>query len=144
MEYYCNITINKPINEVLQLFDDPEHLTAWMPGLQSFEHLEGIPGQIGGKSRLVFDNKGKTIELIETVLERDLPTTFKVSYDSPMGYNEVTASFERVSAGQTRYTTFNMFQLAGVMQYLSFLMKSLFKKQSMVYLNAFKEYAEKN
>ena len=52
MKYQNEIEIDLPVNKVVELFDNPENLKRWMPGLQSFEHISGTPGQPGAKSRL--------------------------------------------------------------------------------------------
>ncbi|HET55019.1 MAG TPA: SRPBCC family protein [Ignavibacteria bacterium] len=39
MKYDCRIEINKPINKVVELFDDPNNLHKWMDGLKSIEYL---------------------------------------------------------------------------------------------------------
>ena len=54
MKYTTEIEIEKPIEKVIELFDNPDNLKKWMEGLQSFEHLSGTPGQPGAKSRLFF------------------------------------------------------------------------------------------
>jgi len=143
MKYVCDIIIDKPLAEVVVLFDNPDNLKEWMDGLQSFEHVDGEPGQPGAKSNLNFLHKNKEMVLVETIIERSLPEKFSASYDSGMGYNEVTVSFEEVNANQTKYTTHQFFDLKGFMKIVGFLFPGTFKKQSMVYLNAFKTFAEK-
>ena len=44
MEYKLDIIINKPVAEVIQLFDDPENLKKWQPELVSFDHVSGEAG----------------------------------------------------------------------------------------------------
>jgi len=52
VKYTCEIIINKPVTEVVRLFDNPENLKKWMEGLESFTHISGIPGEEGAKSKL--------------------------------------------------------------------------------------------
>jgi len=52
VKYTCDITINQPIDVVIALFDDPDNMKEWQPGLISFEPFSGEPGQPGAKSRL--------------------------------------------------------------------------------------------
>ena len=54
MRYTQEIEINKPIDQVIALFDNPDNMDKWMDGMQSFEPLSGTPGQAGAKSRLKF------------------------------------------------------------------------------------------
>ena len=54
MKYSTEIEINKPVEKVIELFDNSDNLGKWMEGLHSFEHISGNPGQVGAKSRLKF------------------------------------------------------------------------------------------
>lgn len=36
MKYTCEITINQPLNKVIELFDNPDNLKHWQPGLASW------------------------------------------------------------------------------------------------------------
>lgn len=36
MKYTAEIEINKPIDTVIELFDNPDNMGKWMEGLQSF------------------------------------------------------------------------------------------------------------
>ena len=47
MKYSCELTIDLPRDEVIALFDDPDNLVKWQPGLQSFEHISGEAGAAG-------------------------------------------------------------------------------------------------
>ena len=54
MKYKAEIEIDKSIEEVVDLFNNPDNMDKWMEGLQGFEYISGEPGQVGAKSRLVF------------------------------------------------------------------------------------------
>ena len=36
MKYQNEIEINLPLNRVIELFDNPDNLKRWQPGLESF------------------------------------------------------------------------------------------------------------
>ena len=143
MKYTTQIEINQPIEKVIALFDNPDNLKKWMEGLQSFEHISGTPGQPGAKSKLKFKMGKRDMEMIETVLVRNLPDEFTGSYEVDGVYNVVRNKFEELSENKTRYSTENDFQFKSfAMKVMGFLMPGTFKKQSMKYLKAFKEFAE--
>ena len=75
------IDINLPRDKVVELFDSPDDLFKWQPGLQSFEHISGTPGEPGAKSKLVSLNGKRRIELIQTVTKRNLPDEFNGTYE---------------------------------------------------------------
>lgn len=144
MKYTQEIIINKPIKEVVALFDNSNNLYEWMEGLQKFEHLSGTPGEPGAKSKLLFKMGNREIEMIETITVRDLPTEFSGTYEANGVFNIQKNKFISISDNQTKHVTENEFQFKGVMMNLmGFLMPGAFKKQSYKYLKAFKTFAEK-
>ncbi len=83
MKYSVEIDVNVPRHRFVELFDDPQNLPKWQQGLLSIEHLSGAPGQPGAKSRLLFAFGKRTMEMIETITKRDLPTEFNGTYEAP-------------------------------------------------------------
>lgn len=142
MRYSCEVTINLPRQRVVELFDNPENLKHWMPGLISFEPVSGTPGQPGAISRLEFQMGKRNMVMTETVTVRNLPYEFSGTYNVQNVYNEVKNHFEEIGPQHTRYSTDNYFKFSGVMKLFAFFMQSTFKKTSQDYLNRFKAFAE--
>jgi carbon monoxide dehydrogenase subunit G len=142
MNYTSEIEISKPIEKVIELFDNPENMGKWMEGLQSFEHLSGTRGQPGAKSRLKFKMGKREIEMIETITIRNLPHEFSGTYEAKGVYNLVKNKFVKLSENTTKYITEQEFQFNGFMKLIGLLMPGAFKKQSMKYLVDFKNFAE--
>lgn len=142
MKYSVSIDIERPLDEVIALFDNPENMKHWMEDLLSFEPLSGIPGEPGAKSRLVFQMGKRKMEMIESILVRDLPREFSGAYEAPGVYNEVRNFFESIGENKTRYTTEQEFHFKGMMKLMALLMPGAFKKQSYKYLESFKRFAE--
>lgn len=143
MKYSTEITIDLPRQRVIELFDNEENIFKWMEGLKSFDHLEGEPGKVGAKSEMKFEMGKRKIEMVETILERDLPDSFKMSYESAGVYNEVGNFFSEIDADHTLYRTEHYFRFDGWgMKVMAFLMPGLFKKQSAKYMKDFKAFAE--
>src|SRR3989338_2322851 len=109
MRYTVSIDINAPLDEVITRFDDPEKMKEWMTGLVSFETIEGEPGQVGAKSKLVFKMGKRDMEMIETITERNLPERFAGYYEVKGDYNEVGNGVEAVGENITRYTSDKFF-----------------------------------
>ncbi|MDZ4757559.1 MAG: SRPBCC family protein [Bacteroidota bacterium] len=142
MKYTTEIEINIPVNKVVELFDNPDHLSKWMEGLQSFQHLSGTAGQPGAKSKLVFKLGKRDIEMIETIVVRNLPQEFSGTYEANGVYNVVTNRFIPVGENKTIYITEQEFRFKGFMKLIAVLMPGAFKKQSMKYCSDFKKFAE--
>ena len=144
MKYTTEVEINKPIDRVVELFDNPGNLKEWMDGLQSFQHLSGTPGQPGAKSLLKFKMGKREIEMIETINVRNLPHEFSGTYEAKGVYNVVTNRFVPLAENRTKYITEQEFQFSGFMKIIGWLMPGAFKKQSMKYANDFKNFVERS
>jgi uncharacterized protein YndB with AHSA1/START domain len=142
MKFSVSIEIDKPIDEVIRLFDDPDNLFKWMEGLESFEHLEGTPGEVGARSRLRFKTGDREFEMIETVTERNLPQMFAGTYEAKGMQSIVRNEFEPLGENRTLYTSHNEFQFRGFMKLVAFVMPGVFRKQSLKFLESFKQFAE--
>ena len=143
MKYTNEIEINKPVEKVVELFDNPENMKKWMDGLQSFEPISGKPGQVGAKSRLKFKMGKREIEMIETITVRNLPVEFSGTYEAKGVFNVVKNRFVVLPGNRTKYVSECEFQFKGFMKIIGALMPGVFKKQSMKYLTSFKNFAEK-
>ena len=144
MKYTTEIEINKPVDKVIELFDNPKNMNKWMEGLQSFEHISGTSGQVGAKSRLKFKMRNREMEMIETVTVRNLPDEFSGTYEGKAGLSIIKNKFIQLPDNRTRYINEHEIQFNGFMKIIALLMPGAFKKQSMKYLIAFKEFAEKS
>jgi len=142
MKYTTEIEINKSIDTVIALFDNPNNMSKWMEGLQSFEHISGIPGQPGAKSRLVFKMGKGEMEIVETVTTRNLPDEFSGTYEAKGVFNIVKNKFVKLSDNRTKYIAENEFKFAGFMKIMAVFMRGAFKKQSLNYLTKFKNFVE--
>ena len=142
MKYTDEIEINQPINKVVELFDNEDNLFKWMNGLQSIEHLEGNPGEKGSTTKMLFKEGKREIEMIETIIENNLPEEFIATYEAKGVYNLAKISFVSLTDTKTKYITEQEFQLKGFLKIMGLLMPGIFKKQTNKYLNMFKEFAE--
>jgi uncharacterized membrane protein len=144
MKFTAEIEIYKPIDKVIELFDNADNMSKWMHGLQSFEHISGTPGQPGAKSKLKFVIGKREIEMIETITVRNLPDEFTGTYETKGVFNIVKNKFVKLSDDKTAYITENEFQFNGFMKIIAFFMPRAFEKQSMNFLYNFKKFVESN
>ena len=143
MRYSVSNVVNKSLDEVVAKYEDPNGMFEWMEGLKKVELLSGEQGEVGAKTKLVFEHKGKEMELEETILEKEMPSRMKFAFVSSMGYSETEIVLEKVSDTSVKQINNSYFELKGFMKIMGPLMKGMFKKQSLKYLNNFKEWAEK-
>lgn len=141
MKYQVEVALDLPRWRVVELFDDPDNLAKWQPGLQSFELIEGESGQPGARSRLVYDIDGRQVEMIETIEKRALPHTFTGTYEAAGVWNRVENHFFEEKPERTRWLTDVGFKFSGLMRVLAFFMRGRFRKQTAENMRRFKEFA---
>ena len=144
IKYTLEQTINQPIDKVVELMENPDNFKEWQPGFISLEHISGEPGQVGSKSKLKYDMGKRQVEMIETITKRNLPHEFDLTFDADKVYNIQNNRFEKIDENTTKWITENEFRLTGYMKIFDFFGKGMFKKQSQIYLDKFKEFAEKS
>lgn len=142
MKYTIEIDIDLPRERVIELFDNPDNMQHWQPGFISFEHMEGTPGQVGAKSKINYNVKGRKFELIETITVKNLPDEFSGTFEAKGMFNKINNYFTEEGPNKTKWTSENEFIPKGFLKILAWLMPSSFKKSSMKYLTNFKEFAE--
>lgn len=138
----CSIDVNKPLNEVLELFSSPVNRRLWMEGFVSSSLVSGKEGQVGAKSEMEFLVGKRKIKMIETIKVNSLPDEFTCTYEAPGVFNTVKCMFSEISATSTDFCTVQEFQFKGFMKVIALLMPWAFKKQGKKYLEDFKRFAE--
>src|SRR5262245_13921448 len=69
-------TINASPQKVWENFMNPNNLKYWLTGFVSAQHLTGTVGETGSTSKLKFMERGKEMELTETVLFSNPPQQY--------------------------------------------------------------------
>ena len=147
IKYTEEIEINSNIDSLIVLFDNPYNMKEYMEGIESYIVLSGNIREVGAKAELVVafiekDVVKRRIVMIEEIITNNLPKEKKVTYTADGVYNIVTNRFEKVSENKTKFINEQEFEFKGYMKVIGFFMPSAFKKQSRVYLEDFKEFAE--
>lgn len=144
MQFECLVVINLPIDEVVELWKDPNNLKHWQEGLVSYEPLEGTKGTVGAKSRYIYEQGKRRMEITETIQAMNLPHEMKGLYEHEHMDNTMLNRFEAISENQTKWTAeIDYFAMHGfVAKVMAQLFPGLFKKQTQKWLDRFKAFAE--
>jgi len=143
MKYNTEVIIHLPINRTIELFDNPDNLKRWMPDLVSIATIEGKAGEVGTKSKMHFKMGKRDLIMIETIEELNLPDNLIATYEASGVWNRQNIHFSAVNEHTTRYITENEFKFKKLsMKIFSWLMPKAFKKQSQLYMQNFKDFAE--
>lgn len=144
MKYRCTVEINKPIDEVVEIWNDENNFKHWQDGFDHIELMSGEHNAVGSKSKILIKQGKREIELTETILVSNLPEEKKALYEHIHMTNTQSSQFQDLGEGRTlyisevEYTKFNGFAL----NILAKLFPGMFKKQSQKWMNQFKEFAE--
>lgn len=62
-----SIEVERPLKDVYAAFNNPDNLPRWLSGLQRTEPISGRPGEVGSKTRQIYLERGRIVELVETI-----------------------------------------------------------------------------
>lgn len=143
MKYKLELEIDLPRDRVVELFDNPENLKKWQTELVNIELLSGEAGQVGAKSKLIYQMGQKEVVLVETITSKNLPEEFSGTYETQGVWNRIENRFENITQNKTNWLFESEFRFEGFMKIVGFLTPWLFKKQSFKLMKQFKGFAEK-
>ena len=147
MRFTETLVINRPIEHVWRAFDDPEDMKRWQPTLASFEHISGERGQPGSKSRIVYQEGKRRIEMTETLLERSehqrLSGIYEVGGSVSATTSRIDNEFEDLG-GSTRWTMESEFEFTRAERFIMPFMKWIFVRRTRDDMRRFKEMVETN
>ena len=143
VKYSHSIEIMLPRAKVVELFDSSENLKKWQPGFISYEHLSGEPGRKGATAKLVYQMGKRKTEMIETITLNELPEAFHGTYETNGVRNIQENFFVEKSAEVTEWTSVSEFRFSNLMmKAMGWILPGAFKKQSYLFMEKFKEFAE--
>ena len=140
MKFKCQVDIARDRATVIEFFDNPDNMQYWQDDFISFDHQDGEPGMPGATSII----KYKRVELLETILERNLPDAFHGSYEGSWGKNTMYNYFEELGPNQTRWRAEVEYvrKTALMMKLMATLFPSMFRKQTQKWMDQFKYFVE--
>lgn len=143
MKYQHKITINKPLNEVIEKFSDPDNLEHWQRGFIFMKPINGELGAEGSQNLLKYEIGKRQIEMTETILKNNLPYEFSATYKARRVYNSQKNSFKQIDQKTSVWIADNEFEFSGFMKLFGWFMPGAFKKQSWTYMKDFKAFVQK-
>lgn len=144
MRYTLKREIDVPRDKVVEYFDNPDNLAKWQPSLVSMEHMSGEVGTPGAKTMLKYKMGKRNVEMIETIVRRDLPDEFTGTYEAKGVWNELINHFYEIDDGKRTLWEFETeFRCTKVvLKVMAFLRPSIFKDASAKNMQDFKDFAE--
>ena len=144
MKYTVEVDIKAPLDRVMELFDNVDNLHEWQPGLKSWIHDSGEPGQPGAVSKMVYGMGKKDYHMTETIKVKNLPSEFTAIYEGPGMWNEARNEFIAIDENNSRWVAHHVFESDKLFyKVMMFFSPGAFKKQSLKFMNYFREFVEK-
>ena len=142
MKFKSEVEIERPMDELIVLIQNPENTLKWLDGLRSVKHISGDVRQAGAVSKVVFDSPAGRLRITETVICNELPDEYIMKYEGSgyIGYSNYT--FQKLSDGSTRFTMVQHVELKGALKFAGGLLKGTMSKQIEKSANSFKNFAE--
>lgn len=124
MKIKLQIEIDAGRKRVWSAFDDTGNLRRWQPALQSIDCESGTPGHPGAVSRLRFTEKGRDIDVTETVTERREPDFIAARYETNRATTTTVNHFASLDGGRTRWSMYASYRFRGLARFIMPLFKS--------------------
>ncbi len=144
MKFASEVTINRPREQVLDLIMAPGNFTKWQPGVKEFQLLSGVQGQPGARARVIIETMGVKLEMVETIVKRQLPDVYTLRYDGKGVQNLVENRFYEAGPGQTRWTMTNELHFSPLTAVASGFIKDIIAKQNAESMRRFKAWVEQS
>jgi len=136
------IEIDQPLKEVYRAFKDPDNLPRWLEGLQRTEQVSGEPGEVGSVTRQIYLERGRTVEMIETITAHEPERFFAGALEGPGMRGDLRVDF--VDRGETTGMRFSgdIKPCSLMMRLMMPLMKGSIRNRQMNDLKRFKGLVE--
>ncbi|MGB5982892.1 MAG: SRPBCC family protein [Nonlabens sp.] len=144
-----NVTVELPIDVVMELFQEQQYFKKWQKGLVSSTNITPSIGQEGSRRAMKIRLAGTSISMEEEITKVDLPHAWEAVYRSKgvvnYQYNRFRESEITKNNKTTKVTEWqsrSVFKFTSFMRLIGRTKPDLFKGQTIQFMNDFKTFAE--
>ncbi len=98
VSYENKVTVNAPVERAYSVFVDESNMDKWMPTLQRIENISGAPLEVGSKWKLIFEEEGETIEVLEEMTAIDANERFAFNLETEPFLGTVDIRFTAIDS----------------------------------------------
>lgn len=91
--YENKVEVNAPVEKAWAIFTDESRMGDWLTGFQSIETINGNPGEVGSKYRMVFVENGEEMVITEEVTAYRENELFAFTLDADPLISDVEVKF---------------------------------------------------
>lgn len=145
LSYENTVKINAPVEKSFSLFMDETTMNEWMPTLKSIENVSGAPQEVGSKWKLIFDQDGEIIELLEVVIAFEPNQRFAFDMDAEPFVGAADIRFHAIDSTTSEITATTIVNGKGIIwKSVLALSKSMMQSQSQEQYEMLKKVIEAN
>ena len=140
--YTTEVAINKPLKEVFVVFEDPQTLKKWLPEVKSIEPIEVKEGKVGSSYKMIVENEGQEMVMIEKIIAY-IPNekmTFEFDSDQMLKTDDFNFTSDGTTTKMVQHSTVK--SKSYMMSCLFPYFKGTFTNMSQDYMNRFKKLVE--
>lgn len=138
------IDIDKPREEVVSFFSNPDYNKEYQDTFIRKELISGEKGNDGAVSNMYYKQGKGEMELVETITKNNLPDSFEAFFHHKHMDNTMVCKFEELDKNKTRYHyEYEYVRMTFMPKLFSKLNPGMFSKPPKKWLNQFKEFVEK-
>lgn len=142
MKFKAEVEIEKPLDLLVELIQDPDCTLQWLEGLISVKHVSGEFRQPGAISDVVFESAAGRMQIKETVLRNELPEYYMIRYDGQGYVSFSNYSFEVLDENRTKFKMTQEVELKGALKLAGGLVRGKVRRQLKRSAESFKQFAE--
>ncbi len=143
MKYSVELEVKLHREQVVALLTSHDNRKRWQNGFVDYRPLDGEPGTVGATTQLTFRVGEQQFEMIETILAKDLPEMYCVSYVSNQSASISKNTFYETEYGTTLWRVDMQMRVTGLFKIMAYFSKSGFQNQTMGLMRSFADYAER-
>ncbi len=98
-EYKHRVEVNAPVEHSWAVFSDLENMGKWVVGFKSMEKLSGNDNEVGCTYKLVFEENGRVIEMVEEVTAIKENELIAFSFDADPVVSNIEVHFNQIENG---------------------------------------------
>jgi len=140
--YTTEVTVNKPLNEVFEIFNDLSKKKNWIKDLKSVEIVNENPDKTGSTYILVVNNRGTEVTMTEKVLAYVPNEKVTLFFDAQNMLKTDEYTFSEKDGISTIKKNSNCKSDSYIMSCIFPYFKGTFQEIDQTYLNNFKAYLE--
>ncbi|MCG8605812.1 SRPBCC family protein [bacterium] len=134
--YETQIVVDRPVEHAFAVFTDESKMGDWMTGFKSIETISGNPNEVGSQYRVIIEENGEEMEMIETVTAFEKNKLFAFKLLNDLMYVDAEIKFSE-EMGKTKITSSNQVEGRNILwkSMLPLFKSSLESRSQQVYEN---------